>query len=89
MSPTEFESLIHLMGKRISKKDTTFRKAISVQERLALTLRVLASGDSYVSLYHSYLSPLHSEHTATKAAVKELTRRTVVYCIKKITHYEE
>jgi hypothetical protein len=82
MSPTEFESLIHLMGKRISKKDTTFRKAISVQERLALTLRVLASGDSYVSLYHSYLSPLHSEHTATKAAVKELTRRTVVYCVR-------
>jgi hypothetical protein len=52
ISPTEFEYLIHLTGKRISKKVTTFRKAISVQESLALTLRFLASGDSYVSLYH-------------------------------------
>jgi hypothetical protein len=39
MSPTEFEFLIHLMGKQDSRKGTTFRKAIPVQERLALTLR--------------------------------------------------
>jgi hypothetical protein len=38
------------LEKKISKKDTAFRKTISVQERLALTLRFLASGDSYVSL---------------------------------------
>jgi hypothetical protein len=45
MSPSEFEFLIHLIEKKISKKDTAFRKAISVQESLALTLRFLASGD--------------------------------------------
>jgi hypothetical protein len=50
MSPSEFEFLINLIGEKISKKDTSFRKATSVQERLALTLRFLASGDSYVSL---------------------------------------
>jgi hypothetical protein len=82
ISPAEFECLIHLIARRLSKIDTTFRKAISVQERLALTLRFLARGDSYVSLYHSFLSPLHSEHTATKAAQKELTDRTVVYCVR-------
>jgi hypothetical protein len=48
MSPTECEYSIHLIGEKISKKDTTFRKAISVQEILALTLRFLASGDSSV-----------------------------------------
>jgi hypothetical protein len=50
MSPSEYEFLVNLIGEKISKKDTAFRKAISVQERLALTLRFLASGDSYVSL---------------------------------------
>jgi len=52
MSPSEFEFLINLIGEKISEKDTAFRKAISVQESLALTLRFLASGDSYVSLQH-------------------------------------
>jgi hypothetical protein len=49
MSPSEIEFLINLIGEKISKKDTAFRKATSVQERLALTLRFLASGDSNVS----------------------------------------
>jgi hypothetical protein len=45
MSPSKFEFLISLEEK-IFEKDTALRKAISVQERLALTLRFLASGDS-------------------------------------------
>jgi len=48
MSPNEFEFLINLIGEKISKKNTAFRKAISVRESLALTLRFLASGDWYV-----------------------------------------
>jgi hypothetical protein len=32
--------------------------------------------------YHSFLSPLPSEHTATKAAQEELTNRTAVYCVR-------
>jgi hypothetical protein len=53
MSPSEFEFLINLIGEKISKK-TAFWKAISVQERLALALRFLASGDSYVSLQYLF-----------------------------------
>jgi len=54
LSPSEFEFLIILIGEKVSKKDTAFRKAISVQERLALTLRFLASGDSYVSFQYLF-----------------------------------
>ena len=49
MFSSEFEFLINLIGENISKKDTAFRKATSGQERLALTLCFLASGDSYCS----------------------------------------
>jgi hypothetical protein len=54
MSPSEFDFLMNLIGEKISKKDTAFREAISVQERMALTLSFLASGDSYVSLQYLF-----------------------------------
>lgn len=53
MTSTDFEYLITSIGPRIARKDTSFRDAIPVQERLAITLRFLATGDSYRSL--SYL----------------------------------
>ena len=59
MSPSEFQILINLIGeKKISKKDTAFRKVISVQERLTLTLRL----DKF---YNTFLSPLHFTITKT------------------------
>jgi hypothetical protein len=54
MSPSEFEFLINLIGEKTSKKYTAFKKAISLQEMLALTPRFLASGDSYVNLQYLF-----------------------------------
>ena len=54
MSPSEFEFLINLIEEKISKKNTAFWKDISVQERLTLTLRFLATGDSYVILQYLF-----------------------------------
>jgi hypothetical protein len=43
MCPSAFEIVINMIGEKISKKDTVFEKAISVQEWLALTLRSVNS----------------------------------------------
>ena len=54
MSPGRFEHLLSLVGPPIKKTDTSFRKAIESAQRLALTLRFLASGDSQQSLTFSF-----------------------------------
>ena len=54
MSPERYFHLLELVKPRIEKKDTRFRKAISADERLTLTLRYLASGAMQESLSFSY-----------------------------------
>lgn len=54
MTSTDFEFLINLVGHKIGKKDTYYRDAIPVNERLAIALRFLATGDSYHSLMYTF-----------------------------------
>lgn len=63
MSLSDFDALINLVGPRIAKKDTTFRKCIPAAERLAVTLRYLASGDSFSSL--SFLFKISKQTIST------------------------
>nr|CAI5826517.1 unnamed protein product [Callosobruchus analis] len=63
MSYEDFEILLNKVGELIQKKDTTFRCSISAKERLAVTLRFLASGDSYQSL--SYLFKISPQIIST------------------------
>jgi hypothetical protein len=44
MSAVELQSLVNLLGPVIGKRDTSMRSAISVQERVFVTLRFLATG---------------------------------------------
>lgn len=54
MSLADFEFLLHKIGPRITKQDTDWRKAIPAKVRLAITLRFLATGDSYRSLHYLF-----------------------------------
>lgn len=50
MDEANFVELLALVSPIISKQDTHLRASISASERLAVTLRFLATGDSYKSL---------------------------------------
>ena len=54
MSPERFDHLLTLVTPFITKEGTNFRKPISAAERLAVTLRFLASGDSQISLHYLF-----------------------------------
>ncbi|XP_045510774.1 protein ALP1-like [Colias croceus] len=51
MSSSDFEYLLEKISPIIAKKDTYWRKAIPPKVRLAVTLRFLATGDTYKSLH--------------------------------------
>lgn len=53
MSSEDFEFILTKIGPKI-KQDTNMRKAIPIQERLAVTLRFLATSDSFVSLEYLF-----------------------------------
>ncbi|MCM8858028.1 MAG: transposase family protein [Candidatus Thiodiazotropha sp.] len=54
VEPAMFQELIARLGPRITKNDTWYRKALDPGLRLAITLRYLASGDSYRSLMYGF-----------------------------------
>ena len=64
MSPSEFEFLNNLFGEKTSKKDAAFRKAISVQERLALSYVSINSVTLPSVLFISHLTKRSTNRTA-------------------------
>ena len=68
MSPERFEDLLTLVGPFIAKKPCRSRNSISEAERLMVTLRYLATGDSQKS--HSFLFRIG------KSTISNLLRET-------------
>ncbi|KAF6212246.1 hypothetical protein GE061_012767 [Apolygus lucorum] len=60
MSATNFQELLSKISPLIKKQDTTMRESIQPGERLAVTLRFLASGDSYYSLSYLFRIPVQT-----------------------------
>jgi len=54
MSPERFDHLLSLIDPAITKQETNFREPISPAERLCLTIRYLATGESQQSLSFSF-----------------------------------
>lgn len=63
MTPEDFEFLLARIGPQIQKKDTHLRKAITPKERFVITMRFLASGDSYEDL--SFLARVSPQSIST------------------------
>lgn len=57
MSPENFDWLLEKVRPKIEKKNTQLRKAVSATTRLVVTLRFLASGDTYRSLSYLFRLP--------------------------------
>ncbi|CAH1993203.1 unnamed protein product [Acanthoscelides obtectus] len=49
-----FDEILNLVKDEIRKSDTNYREAISPEERLAITLRFLATGDTFYTIGHSF-----------------------------------
>ena len=54
MSPERFNHLLSLVQDKIYKRNTRFCESIPAAKRLAVTLRLLATGDSQQSLSYSF-----------------------------------
>ncbi|XP_053982794.1 uncharacterized protein LOC128878533 [Hylaeus volcanicus] len=54
MTRSDFEFLTNSIGAKIARKDTFFRQSISITDRLLITLRFLATRDSFQSLSYMF-----------------------------------
>lgn len=68
MKASDFELLLTKIGASIKKQDTNMRLSIPIQQRLAICLRFLATGDSYRSLGFLF----------------KCSRQTVANCVEEV-----
>lgn len=81
MSANDYELLLSKITQRISKQDTNKRQAISAAARLALTLRYLATGDSYSSLGYIF--------RISKQSISEIVPEVCCALVKELAKHVE
>ena len=73
MNEEVFEQLLSMVCPLIEKRDKRMRTAISPTERLSLTLRFLASGNSFEDLkFSSYIAPTTISEIVMETTCKAL-----------------
>lgn len=68
MITNDFEYLESLIGPKIERMNTNMREPITVKERLVISLRFLATGDSYTSLQYLFRISKNSISLIVKGA---------------------
>ncbi len=69
MEPCMFHEPLLRVTPRITKKDINFRRALEPGLKLAITIRYMATGNSYHSLSYSFRVP----HNTISGIVKEVS----------------
>ncbi|KAB0799878.1 hypothetical protein PPYR_07758 [Photinus pyralis] len=67
----QFEKLLRLVEPHISRQDTVMRQCVSARSRLELTLRFLATGESYRSLMYSKENMIMAIEAVTKNGINK------------------
>ncbi|XP_069619942.1 uncharacterized protein [Ranitomeya imitator] len=76
LSIEAFDRLLILLGPHLTYEDTVMRRAISAEERLLITLRFLATGESYTSL--------HLQFRVGKSTISQIVRCTCTVIWQKL-----
>lgn len=93
MSEEKFEELLLKIHSRIKKSDTVMRQAISPRLKLQVTLRYLATGDSFSTLASVYRVPkntismfLKEVCTAIYESLQEFIQVSTIFYLQKSLH---
>lgn len=76
MDQGTFNSLVCLLEPSIRRQDTVMRDAVPVGERLAITLRYLATGHTFTSLEYAFRV---SRHSISRIVVETCKACTIPY----------
>ncbi|XP_044133457.1 protein ANTAGONIST OF LIKE HETEROCHROMATIN PROTEIN 1-like [Bufo gargarizans] len=72
MNMASFDELLDRVSPRLARMDTYFRRSVSPTERLMLTIRFLATGDSFTSLHYHFRLGISTISTIVKETCQVL-----------------
>ena len=83
MDDKTFENLLAMVATLIKRENTIMRKAITVKQRLIITLRYLATGNSFADLQYSSAVSRQCIVIETCLAIIEVLKDLIKVGVKK------
>ncbi|XP_067245510.1 uncharacterized protein [Chanodichthys erythropterus] len=90
--PTQFHMLKELISPIIQRTNTNYRDCISVGERLMITLRFLATGESFKSLSYQFrvgMSTIQQFVPETCAAIYQVLKEKYLKCPDTVEEWQQ